>query len=139
MTCTACCCELCNLICSCILVAILVGIIGLSIYFSIIIFWALLTICFYYYQHLDACYIEFCEKKCKKIYNVCCKCKCNNRISAYDSNSDSDSDSDSDSEMNDHNDVENPSIKETKNQDIIDIIIIENPGPIPFSMGRKCN
>ena len=40
--------------------------------------------------------------------------------------------------MNDHNDVENPSIKETKNQDIIDIIVIEI-GPIPFSMGRKCN
>ena len=56
-------------------------------------------------------------------------CSRNNRIvdeSVY--NSDSSYDSDSDIE----NQIELP-LKETKTQDII---IIQNPGPIPFSMGR---
>ena len=86
----------------------------------------------YFFQKCDTCYYIYMERGCIYLINDCigcCKimcCRRNNRIS-----DESSYDSDSDIE----NQIELP-IKETKTQDII---IIQNPGPMPLSMGRKCN
>jgi len=84
----------------------------------------------YFFQKCDTCYHIYVKDGCNHLVHDCigcCKIMCcprNNRIadgSYYDS------------------DIENQielTLRETKIQDII---IIQNPGPMPLSMGRACN
>ena len=127
MTCCPCCCDLCHLLCTLILIMLLIGLVGLAIYLSVIIFWAFFGILLYYCQHVDTCYYvtkDQCKSLCKNIFF-----RRNNRIVNESSDESSD-------ESSYESDIENPSIKETK---LNEIIIIQNPGPIPLSIGRISN
>ena len=122
----------CECICTIILFIIMLCIAFIILYVVGVFLWFLCLVCCYYISHLDTCYYTYCEDRCKKLYKCFCKCKCrnNNRIHME---SDSDSDSDSDIE----NQIELIEIKpETK---LSEIIIIQNPGPMPLTMGRQCN
>ena len=128
----------CTAIGSAILIVIVVGTVAALLYATAYFLLLLGMLICYFFQKCDTCYYIYLERGCIYLVNDCigcCKIMCcprNNRISdesVYNSDSSYDSDSDSDIE----NQIELP-LKETKTQDII---IIQNPGPMPFSMGRS--
>jgi hypothetical protein len=126
----------CTAVGSIILTVFAIGIVAALLYAAAYFLLLLCMLICYFFQKCDTCYYIYMERGCIYLINDCigcCKimcCRRNNRISD-ESSYDSDSSCDSDIE----NQIELP-IKETKTQDII---IIQNPGPVPFSMGRECN
>ena len=130
-----CCCKTaCECICTIIFFIIAIGLALIILYGVAVFLWVLCLVCGYYISYLDTCYYTYCEDRCKNLYKCFCKCKCrnNNRIH-IESDSDSDSDIENQIELIEINHEKQP---ETKLQEII---IIQNPGPMPLTMGRQCN
>ncbi len=129
-----CCCKTaCECVCSIILIIIVVVLALLILYGIAVVLWFLCLVCCYYISHLDTCYYTYCEDRCKKLYKCFCKCDCrNNNINRIHN-----IDIENQMELIEISPKTKPETKpETKLQEII---IIQNPGPMPLTMGRQCN
>lgn len=127
--CECCCTIIGTVILVCVGLATAIALLYIAGY--ILLFLAMF-IC-YFCEKCDTCYYIYVKEGCRYLVNDCigcCKIMCcprNNRISDESSY---EPDADSDLE----NQIELP-VKKIKTPDII---IIQNPGPFPLSMGREC-